>query len=62
MQKAIGDDKDRVGKKSDGVFAECECRNLERGLVEALVRTSTPTIAGGVRADNWSEGRLKVSG
>ena len=62
LEKAIGDDENRVEKKSDGVWAERERRNLERRLGEALARTSASTIAGGVRADNWSEGRLKVSG
>jgi len=55
----MGNDENRVEKKSDGVWAERERRHLERGLGEALARTSASTIAGGVRADNWSEGRLK---
>jgi hypothetical protein len=62
LEKAIGNDENRVEKKSDGMWAERERRNLERGLGEALAGTSGSTIAGGVRADNWSEGRLRASG
>src|ERR1700720_1810432 len=52
----------KSGRRAVRVETEWWRGKLGGRLGEALVRTSRETIAGGVRGDNWSEGRLRCTG